>query len=321
VGQLRRRVLVGPKPSRRLAFCASLGALTLAASAGCSSASARPTGVGEAHRVTGGRDSNAVLFVRYGEIVSLNPNSGRTSVVIPANSTTTNSAPAWNNSGTAFAFSSATGDDGHAHIVIDSGGKLRRVTFGRHVDGDPSWSPDGRSIVFNRGTHLAVLDLRSGHVRLIGMGLFPSWGPNSNKIVYTGIGKKDGRILMVREDGTRLRTISPRRIYAQSASWSPNGHDLIIATQKPPGTSEDDQVGQLDLLRLATGELRQLTHVGPGVLDSSPSYSPSGTQLVYEQDACSGLQCQPSARIRFRAMARTAAANEASPVGGSPSWS
>jgi hypothetical protein len=53
--------------------------------------------------------------------------------------------------------------------------ELRSLTAGP-ADRNPAWSPDGRFIVFVRADYLALLDVRTRQVRLLGIrGTAPTW--------------------------------------------------------------------------------------------------------------------------------------------------
>lgn len=81
-----------------------------------------------------------------------------------------NSSPAASPSSSAVAFVRSYGAV-RSLTMITGAGKIRRLTHGKN-DGPPSWSPDGRRLVFTRvvgrGYELATIDIRTG--RVIGLG-------------------------------------------------------------------------------------------------------------------------------------------------------
>jgi Tol biopolymer transport system component len=82
------------------------------------------------------------------------------------------------------------------HVVTADGRELRRVVEGDRNEADPSWSPDGRSLMFGRppdylaepGTTKAihVVELHTGRVSTLpgSEGLFsPRWSPDGKHVV------------------------------------------------------------------------------------------------------------------------------------------
>src|SRR5919198_931542 len=60
-------------------------------------------------------------------------------------------------------------------------------------EGWPSWSPDGQSIVFERGsfgsTRLVVADVKTGRIRALNLsGSFPEWSRDGASIAFEGQG-------------------------------------------------------------------------------------------------------------------------------------
>jgi hypothetical protein len=57
----------------------------------------------------------------------------------------------------------------------------------------PDWSPDGRSLAFEAGGKIVVLDFASGRTRVVGNGFTPAWSPNSRHLAYS----QEDRLVLV----------------------------------------------------------------------------------------------------------------------------
>ena len=99
-----------------------------------------------------------------------------------------NTGPAWAPTGRTVAFSryvSVAGADDPAHVVtmpVDGTGArepdVRELTSGADIDTDPSWSPDGRSLVFRRAS-----DDHDEHLSLV---VVPSDGGRERELALDG---------------------------------------------------------------------------------------------------------------------------------------
>ena len=68
-------------------------------------------------------------------------------------------------------------------------------------NGFPTWSPDGKHIVYKRGKHLVRRNLADGHVIQLTDGAyydnFPKWQPHGERILFTS--DRDGRFELYHE--------------------------------------------------------------------------------------------------------------------------
>jgi dipeptidyl aminopeptidase/acylaminoacyl peptidase len=110
-------------------------------------------------------------------------------------------------------------------MKADGSGRRQLTRPGAGNDFDPSWSPDGKRIVFrtSRGRYkpdpggigaegIFVIDLATGKERQIQPpqgGLFPAWSPDGKTIAFSGTRgnpNEDG-ILLMNPDGTNVRDL------------------------------------------------------------------------------------------------------------------
>ncbi len=129
-----------------------------------------------------------------------------------------------------------TADPGKVTVVSDAGTQ----------DLHPSWSPDGRSLVWcstddlGRGRWtLRVKDLASGRTHVLEdvEGLLPEWSPRGNRIVFQRMKERDGWLsslwtLDLEEGSAKNLTaiFSSDEWAAINPSWSPDGNRVVFAT-------------------------------------------------------------------------------------------
>jgi len=158
-------------------------------------------------------------------------------------------APAWSPVDDRLAFGSGYAFQGslggrklvqNIAVVEANGSGFRLLTEGTGNNGFPSWSPDGRRLVFRaqdeRGKGLRILDVESRQVTSLtdGPGVsdnFPAWSPTGDEIAFASDREdRDWEIYAIRPDGTGLRRIT--RIPGNDAhpAWSPDGRWIAFAT-------------------------------------------------------------------------------------------
>ncbi|MBX3146258.1 MAG: AAA family ATPase [Gemmatimonadales bacterium] len=117
-------------------------------------------------------------------------------------------------------FDEVVGDSGGIDLMMLEGRRIRRLTFTPGDDISPSWSPDGRLLVFatarwtppgDEDSDLAVLDPETGAVRQLTRGRHydsaPRWSPDGIHIAFDRIAAETGlhQICAVTFDGLTER--------------------------------------------------------------------------------------------------------------------
>ena len=241
-------------------------ALALAAASGTSATAAHNAGItwvsdtvirvanvdGSGRRVLRGRDSDGAgdpswtrdgralaFYVRYSDTVRidiLRPGTNRGAEL--GSGASRSSEPTWSPDAKRIAVSEAWGSFGSENpestikIVSVATNKWKAVTKRkrRQIDGDPAWSPDGRTIAFARQhdhrTPTLYLVQPDGHaLRRLTKGWSPSWSPDSKRLVFA---RRDG-IYEIRADG-RGRTKRIVGVAYPLVRWSPDGAKLLYAS-------------------------------------------------------------------------------------------
>ena len=156
-------------------------------------------------------------------------------------------APEWSRDGTRIAFGlgqffqNQTGPARADIATIDAeGGQLKILTDSTANVGFPSWSPDGKFIVFRKagagGNALEIIDIATKARRTLITGPahynFPSWSPTSNIIAFTADSGGDYEIWTINADGSGLRRLTRAAGNDAHNSWSPDGKWIAFASAR-----------------------------------------------------------------------------------------
>jgi Tol biopolymer transport system component len=189
-------------------------------------------------------------------------------------------------------FQSAETRGARLMLVRPDGTGLTAVTSGATNDGMPSWSPDGKEVVFRvagpgrRG--LYILTLATGERRKLETGsdydTFPFWSPRGDWITFTSNRDGDYEIYRVRPDGTGVRRLTRLPGSDAHSSVSPDGEWVAFATSHRGFKDESHSLvigalppqfqayGEIAVMRIDGSELRVLTD--NSVEDGVPIWRP-----------------------------------------------
>jgi Tol biopolymer transport system component len=207
--------------------------------------------------------------------------------------------PAWSKDGKQIAFEFNPDTAGRparrSEIYVmnaDGSGTPKQLTKNAVFDGDPSWSPDGRYVVFERqrdrnNTELYTVDLRSPKLSVKpltnhpGFDGDPAWSPFGGGIAFTSTRTGNREIFLMRFDRQKGPTLSSpllnltnNRASDFDPTWSPNG-ELVGFVSDRDGNLEIYATNDRFLLRRLTAH--------PS-LDAFPAWSPDGTHIVFVSD-------------------------------------
>ncbi len=125
-------------------------------------------------------------------------------------------------------------------VVNADGTGLRLLTNGNANSGFPSWSPDGRHIVYRtsdgkvRG--LFIIDIDTSESRPLVTGAtadnFPQWSPLGDRIAFTSFREGDYDIYSIKPDGTDLKRLTSAPGNDAHCTWSPDGNWIAFSSQR-----------------------------------------------------------------------------------------
>jgi Tol biopolymer transport system component/DNA-binding winged helix-turn-helix (wHTH) protein len=193
------------------------------------------------------------------------------------------STPAISPDGTLIVFyQSSGGPMGDLWIVPSSGGTPRRLTFDDTEGGTPSWTPDGRFVVFssNRtGSHtLWRIRVEGGDAEPMTSGAGedrePHVSSDGRRLIYTNVRNSFSLELLDVSTG-RTTSLANRRTTIAGPRFSPQGDRITFFHETGAGT-------HLWTFDVNGNDLRQITD-GKGERHILPRWSAKGDALFFRQ--------------------------------------
>jgi hypothetical protein len=192
--------------------------------------------------------------------------------------------------GTRIAYTSRTLTRFRALRVMARDGRGDRKVADRNGGTSLSWTPDGRTIVYDESerhrlfavrSDLRAVDVATGRVRWLTQGARakePDVSPDGRAIVFVVQKADRSELALVDLDGSRLRELTRSDPGTQWSGprFSPRG-DAVAASRWTTG-------GWLDIVRVdpADGAVAELTH--DRAKDVEPAWTPDGGQVVFRSD-------------------------------------
>ena len=161
-------------------------------------------------------------------------------------------------------------------------GAIERLTSTSDLDSRPSWSPDGRRLVFQSdrdgGMHLWILSLDDLSVRQLTSGEWiegaPHWSPRGDWITYVsqaaGTGGWD--VWVIRPDGTGARAVTSHPGNEYHPKFSPDGARITFY----PTWEKWTDIAVVDLEGSEARNILSSEHA-----DFRPDWSPDGRTIVF----------------------------------------
>jgi serine/threonine protein kinase/Tol biopolymer transport system component len=178
--------------------------------------------------------------------------------------------------------------------VTDLLGNVKQVTNMQGGACQPSWSPDGKQMVFISPCKLRMDTYPNSSLYVVnadgsdlqplpvvpGGDFEPAWSPTGTQIAFTSL--RDGYMQIYlydlqNGDVTRLVETGDRSSAARQAAWSPDGKRIVYSVKR---------VGEAYQIWTMTDKGRdqlQLLRSGDGLSDYLPTWSPDGKLILFTQ--------------------------------------
>ncbi len=228
--------------------------------------------------VTGGR----IAYVVGNEILTSKPD-GSDPQRLTFNGAV-DSDPSWSPDGRRIAFHSNRTGNGEIYVMNADGSGAVQVTNHPAQDLYPAWSPNGAQIVFiserDNTREVYIVAAGGGEAQRLTVNdideSYPAWSPDGTAIAFAGQQLGQGGMWTIRSDGSNGD--SPTKITADPGSYGDltwrGGRIYFAAANTPHGA--DWNIYSV----LPDGSGWSFHATGPGD-DRSPSWSPSGAQMVF----------------------------------------
>ena len=152
-------------------------------------------------------------------------------------------APEWSPNGDWIVFGAGfylvnRGRPARLMMARPDGSELHELTKGPGNSGFPSWSPNGKRIVYRvwgeseHGLRVINLDDGSSTTLTTGYDNFPAWSPLGDVIVFTSFRDGDFDIYTIRPNGTGLKRLTAAPGNDAHSVWSPDGKHILFSSSR-----------------------------------------------------------------------------------------
>jgi TolB protein len=155
-------------------------------------------------------------------------------------------------------------------LIKPDGSGYREIAEEGVNNGFPSWSADGKRLVYKRGKHLVIQSIADGKIVPLTEGTyydnFPTWSPKGDAIMFTTDRDGDFELYTIRPDGTGLRRLTNSPGNDAHSIWSDDGEWIVFSSGRKGFKDEmalydgvPQPYGEIFAMRSDGSDVRQLT--------------------------------------------------------------
>jgi len=144
----------------------------------------------------------------------------------------------------------------------------------------PSWSPDGKQIVFESG---GFLDSQICSMNLDGTSRVclsnnpggdkdPTWSPDGKKVAFVSYGDGDAEIFIINSDGSNQIQLTNNNCRDANPTWSPDSNQIVYE-------SDCERTEDIYIMNDDGSEIKKLTD--NYLSNTNPQFSRDGNQIFY----------------------------------------
>ena len=171
------------------------------------------------------------------------------------------------------------------YVMNADGSEQKKLTNNTAFDTRPSWSPDGKKIVFsssrdrNSKREIYVMNADgSEQKRLTNNPTYdsrPSWSPGGKKIAFASVRDGNYEIYVMNADGSEQRNLTNNPSGDTRPSWSPDGKKIAFVA---------DRDGNEEIYVMNTDGSEQKRLTNNSVFDKEPAWSPDGKKIAFSSN-------------------------------------
>lgn len=126
--------------------------------------------------------------------------------------------------------------DGNREIYTTNsdGSNLDRLTQTPIDEFQPTWSPNGDQIAFQRGSgakgEIWIMDVKSRQARILTNGRCPAWSPDGQQIVFVSFQDGNPEIYTIGVNGANMKRLTDHPKGDWFPDWSPDGRRIAFST-------------------------------------------------------------------------------------------